>query len=191
MCLASADPERGVSTLKEIKSVKRNQLGHDTLQQLMMIVLNGPKPGTPEHLKLLNLAVDIWFLRGPGRKVKRPAGIDTPENRAILAEHEDLFPLFGSAASSLDRHSEVHRHDENDTSVRDRIATGRPAEVTAAERPTRPLYMKTRQEVEAAVLETGPAAGFAVPTAPPSRSRNPRIIADLGFPGVTGMGQQR
>ena len=156
-----------------------------------MITLNGPEPGTPEHLKLLNSAVDMWFLRNPNRKVKRPAGIDTPQNRAILAEHEDLFPLFGSAASTLDRHIEVHRHDENDTSVRDRIATGRPAEVTAAERPTRPLYMKTRQEVEAAVLETGPAAEFAVSTAPPSRSRNPRIIADLGFPGVTGMGQQR
>ena len=40
-------------------------------------------------------------------------------------------------------------------------------------------------------FETGPAAGFDIPTAPPSRVRVPRILADLGFPGVTGMGQQR
>ena len=41
--LATADCERGFSLLKAVKTAVRNRLGYDVLNQLMMIMINGPE----------------------------------------------------------------------------------------------------------------------------------------------------
>ena len=136
----------------------------------------------------------LVFLRNPNRRVGRPAGINTPENIALSAEVDSVIHLWGTAASCADRVAELARHTEDsETGIRERIDTGGPAPRDAGSKKAqiKPLAMKTAAEVDLAVLQTGPAGGFDCPTGPPTRVRSARIIADLGFPGVSGMGQGR
>ena len=51
--VSNAWPERGGSAIKRIKNNKRSTMKNDALHALLMISLNGPKPGTPKAAALL------------------------------------------------------------------------------------------------------------------------------------------
>ena len=49
-------PERGGNTIKRIKNNKRSTLKSDALNALIMILIKGPKCGTPEAIYLIKQA---------------------------------------------------------------------------------------------------------------------------------------
>ena len=61
--VSNAWPERGGSPIKRIKTNKRSTMKNDALNALLMISLNGPKPGTPHAAALLKrVAKSLLFV---------------------------------------------------------------------------------------------------------------------------------
>ena len=61
--VSNAWPERGGSAIKRIKTNKRSTMKNDALNALLMISLNGPKPGTPHAAALLKrVAKSLLFV---------------------------------------------------------------------------------------------------------------------------------
>ena len=75
--VSNAWPERGGSAIKRIKTSKRCTLKMDALKALLIISVNGPRPGTPEANELIKHVSQTYSKR---RQYKK-----TPVSRVSVA----------------------------------------------------------------------------------------------------------
>lgn len=65
----NAWPERGVSTLKKLKTRFRSRLNSDLLNALMKITLNGPPVQSPKAEEVIQSSVKTWLSMKTRRKL--------------------------------------------------------------------------------------------------------------------------
>ena len=171
IAIASADPERGGSRMKDIKTDLRSTLGQDKLNQLMYISLNGPER---RDFELFDKAV-IYFFTKSTRRFHMP-GARTAENlshAALLKDRCDWVRrgtlLEASVQNEIKRHAAA-----SSASVSDRMLTGNASTVRRRNRhAAAELDLGRRaEELRKIAIEEG--------YMPPSRERERRVPAMCG-----------
>ena len=195
-CAASADPERGGSAMKRIKTLGRNALKDEKLEQTMQIMLCGPDPvKQPEEYKdLMWLAANYFFTSD------RKIGHVTVSDEKVLAikeELDEMMELWGEAAELQEERvvAETPQRFVQCGNGREsqaaNIWTGDAAivrEKRSGNAPKKPVYEMNRDELAHAVKTLAVDAGFES-----GRGRmviRARVITDASELG-SGMGQQR
>ncbi|VDI55299.1 Hypothetical predicted protein [Mytilus galloprovincialis] len=69
--ITNAWPERGASSLKNIKTKLRNRLGEAMLENILHVCINGPAPESKEGQTIIKAAVDSWLKAKNRRKVAK------------------------------------------------------------------------------------------------------------------------
>ena len=59
--ITNAWPERGASSLKNIKTKLRNRLGEAMLENVLHICINGPAPESKDGQRIIKTAVNSWL----------------------------------------------------------------------------------------------------------------------------------
>jgi hypothetical protein len=101
VCVDSTDCERGFSAMKHIKTALRNRLAQSTLEQLLMISINGPELDEKEDVQqIIEEALAFWYggksgktgawvkrrVKLPGVVAKKPANVVWGESYSASAE---------------------------------------------------------------------------------------------------------
>ena len=94
--VSNAWPERDGSAIKRIKNNKRSTMKNDALNALLMISLNGPKPGTPNAAALLKRVAKSYGQRNQYKKASvvriKAMGTQTEqkETQTVYIESESV-----------------------------------------------------------------------------------------------------
>jgi hypothetical protein len=74
LTMASADCERGFSTMKRVKTALRSRMGQDMLEQIMFIAINGPSLKNFDPLPAVRLFVNLKVRRLGVTRLNNEAG---------------------------------------------------------------------------------------------------------------------
>ena len=122
MPVSNAWPERGASTVKQIKTRLRGSLENRMLNSLMHISINGPDLHTPEANHVIKMAVKKRQTTKERRKVKRSLQTAMPKScdvgcQADIEDCQILQPEVGTSTQDkpLESMEQEHPLDSEDT----------------------------------------------------------------------------
>lgn len=81
--ITNAWPERGASSLKNIKIKLRNRLGEAMLENVLHVCINGPAPESKDGQRIIKTAVNSWLKAKDRRKLPKVNKISAASDVAI------------------------------------------------------------------------------------------------------------
>jgi len=163
--LSTADCERGFSLLKSIKTAARNRLSYEVLNQLMMIVSNGPNLAEFDF----DEAARVFIGSKPRRKVNVQS-LQTPSARQ--AAHKAVYKWTKAEATKA---FEAHLQMAKDLATGERITDRQVgSEITAESRQNRARIRKQDEKRTDSTRARGRASSHKPKKTKKRKSKTPR-----------------